>query len=63
VDSSQNKPAKKEKGNLTNDPRTLNREENPITKVKLPEQREPNKKADLDEQKRRLEGQGRGDNV
>jgi hypothetical protein len=63
MDNVGNKAAKEEKGNLTTDQRTQHSEENPVTKVKLPEQREPEKTRDLDKQKKQQEDQGRGDKV
>jgi hypothetical protein len=63
MDAARKHGAKKQKGNLTEDPRTQNSEENPVTKIKLPENHESDNKADLEEQKRRLNDQGRGGKV
>lgn len=59
MDNAQNKAAKDSKGNLNSSGLPQNAAENDVTKIKTSDQRKPTKKADLDEQKQRLEDQGR----
>jgi len=59
MDATKKHGAKKTPGNLIEDEHIQNSEKQSVTKIKLPEQRKPNKKADLEAQKRRLKEQGR----
>jgi hypothetical protein len=58
MDSAGNK-----KSNLGNDKKTGNTATNDVTGITTSDLRKPDKKADLAEQKRRLESQGRGNKV
>lgn len=60
MDSKKKEPAKKQRGDLTEDQRTKNGEENPVTKIKLPEFRKDNT-ADFKRRKDSAGAQGRGD--
>ena len=59
MDNAQNKAARDSKGNLNSTSLPPNAEENDVTKIRTSDQRKPTKKADLDEQKQRLENEGR----
>jgi hypothetical protein len=63
MDSTKKTAAKKDRGNLTEDGRTEHSEIDSVTKIKLPEQRKSEKKTDREEQKDRLNEQGRADKV
>lgn len=52
-----------QKSNLGNDKKTPNAETNDVTGIATSDLQKPDKKADLAEQKRRLENQGRGNKV
>ena len=59
MDNAQNKAARDNKGNLNSSGLPPNAQANDVTKIKTSDQRKPTKKADLDDQKQRLEDQGR----
>ena len=59
MDNAKKIAAKDSKGNLNTAGLPPNAVENDVTKIKTSDQRKPTKKADLDEQKQRLEDQGR----
>lgn len=63
MDTDKKHGAKKGKGNLNEDPRTQNSEENPVTKIKLPEVRKHDDSSDLKGQIQRLTDQGRRDKI
>ena len=59
MDNAQNGAGKDSKGNLNSSGLPPNAQANDVTKIKTSDQRKPTKKADLDEQKQRLENEGR----
>ena len=63
MDSAKKHAAKKSRGNLAEDQRTDHSETDSVTQIKLPEQRKSEKKVHRDEQKKRLEEQGRGNTI